>query len=393
MRLSDMRRCSARLAVVAALSGAMISAAVPAAAYADTKTDLAAAREKLEQIGAETDRTSAQLDSLNDQLNQTEYDISEKQDNLAKSQEKLSKFVSSDYKDGGTSLLAAFTGTSDLSDMFSRLFYVNKVADTQAEAIQAVKTAKKELESKEAEQKRNVTQLQKTVDDLNSQRSEAADVVNSLDAQLKEELQKEAEENARLQAAMQASQEQQVQAVAKSSSSNNSSTSNSGSVSSGSGSQSTGSSHSTSTPSSSSSSTSGSSSSSSSSSSKPSSSSSGSSSSSSSSTSSSNVNGGSVVSRAYSKLGSPYVWGACGPTSFDCSGFVSYCLTGSYTRLGTTYTFMGWTRVSNPQPGDVCTSATHCGIYIGNGQMIHASRPGVGVIIGPVQSNMIIVRR
>ena len=392
MRLSDMRRYSARLAVVAALSGAMISAAVPAAAYADTKTDLAAAREKLEQIGAETDRTSSQLESLNDQLNQTEYDISEKQDNLAKSQEKLSKFVSSDYKDGGTSLLAAFTGTSDLSEMFSRLFYVNKVADTQADAIQAVKTAKKELESKEAEQKKNVADLQKTVNDLNAQRSEAANVVNSLDAQLKEELQKEAEENARLQAAMQASQEQQVQAVAKGNASGNAT--NSGNASANTGSTSTSGSQSTSKPSTSGSSSAGTSSSgtSSSSSSKPSSSNTNNSGSSSS-TSSSNVNGGSVVSRAYSKLGSPYVWGACGPTSFDCSGFVSYCLTGSYTRLGTTYTFMGWTRVSNPQPGDVCTSATHCGIYIGNGQMIHASRPGVGVIIGPVQSNMIIVRR
>ena len=62
-------------------------------------------------------------------------------------------------------------------------------------------------------------------------------------------------------------------------------------------------------------------------------------------TSGSNANGGTIVSRAYSQLGKPYVWGACGPSSFDCSGFVSYCLTGSYTRLGTTLTFMGWTRV------------------------------------------------
>ena len=100
-----------------------------------------------------------------------------------------------------------------------------------------------------------------------------------------------------------------------------------------------------------------------------------------------------IVSRAYSQLGKPYVWGACGPNSFDCSGFVSYCLTGSYSRLGTTLTFMGWTRVSNPQPGDVVTTATHCGIYIGNGQMIHAPHTGDVVKVGPVQSGMIYVRR
>ena len=110
-------------------------------------------------------------------------------------------------------------------------------------------------------------------------------------------------------------------------------------------------------------------------------------------TSGTNANGGSIVSRAYSQLGKPYEWGAYGPSSFDCSGFVSYCLTGSYTRLGTTLTFMGWTRVSNPQPGDVVTTATHCGIYIGNGQMIHAPHTGDVVKVGPVQSGMIYVRR
>ena len=102
--------------------------------------------------------------------------------------------------------------------------------------------------------------------------------------------------------------------------------------------------------------------------------------------------GNAVVDRARSKIGCWYEWGACGPNTFDCSGLVSYCLTGSYTRLGTTLTFMGWTRVSDPQPGDICTSATHCGIYIGNGQMIHAPQTGEQVKIGPVQSGMIYVR-
>lgn len=104
------------------------------------------------------------------------------------------------------------------------------------------------------------------------------------------------------------------------------------------------------------------------------------------------VDPGSVVGRAQSQLGKPYQWGACGPNSFDCSGFVSYCLTGRFARLGTTLTFMGWPRVSNPQPGDVCTTTTHCGIYIGNGQMIHAPQTGDVVKVSPVRSNMIYVR-
>ena len=105
-----------------------------------------------------------------------------------------------------------------------------------------------------------------------------------------------------------------------------------------------------------------------------------------------NTSGSAVVARAQSCLGAAYVWGACSPGAFDCSGLVSYCLTGRYVRLGNTTTFMGWPRVSSPQPGDVCVGNGHCGIYIGGGMMIHAATEGVGVITGPVQSGMIYVR-
>lgn len=105
------------------------------------------------------------------------------------------------------------------------------------------------------------------------------------------------------------------------------------------------------------------------------------------------VTGNAVVDRAYSYIGNAeYVWGACSPGAFDCSGFVAYCLTGNYARLGSTNTFLGWPRVSDPQPGDVCVNTDHCGIYIGNGQMIHCATEGVGVIIGPVQAGMVYVR-
>lgn len=108
--------------------------------------------------------------------------------------------------------------------------------------------------------------------------------------------------------------------------------------------------------------------------------------------------GSDAVSRAYACLGAPYVWGAVGPNGYDCSGLVSYCLSGSHVRLGTTATFINWPQVSNPQPGDVCVihqanGSQHTGIYIGGGQMIHAATYGVGVIVGPVQAGMIIVRQ
>ena len=103
--------------------------------------------------------------------------------------------------------------------------------------------------------------------------------------------------------------------------------------------------------------------------------------------------GNAVVDRARSQLGKPYVWGATGPNAYDCSGLVGYALTGSYSRVGTTNTFMSWPRVSDPQPGDICTTSSHCGIYIGNGQMIHAPHTGDVVKVGPVQSGMRFVRQ
>lgn len=102
--------------------------------------------------------------------------------------------------------------------------------------------------------------------------------------------------------------------------------------------------------------------------------------------------GSTTVSRAYSKLGSPYVWGATGPNTFDCSGFVGYCLTGSTSRWCTSSSFAGYPAVSDPQPGDVCYKPGHVGIYIGGGQMIHAPRTGDVVKVSSVHSGMKIVR-
>lgn len=103
--------------------------------------------------------------------------------------------------------------------------------------------------------------------------------------------------------------------------------------------------------------------------------------------------GNAIVDRAYSWVGiADYEWGACEPGLFDCSGFVSYCLTGSYSRIGSTSTFINWPHVSDPQPGDVCVNDGHCGIYIGGGSMIHAPTYGYKVSVGAVQSGMVFVR-
>ena len=98
-----------------------------------------------------------------------------------------------------------------------------------------------------------------------------------------------------------------------------------------------------------------------------------------------------VVSYAYQFIGRPYVFGATGPDTFDCSGFTSYVYRNAVGReiTRTTYSQIGQGRpVSRDQlqPGDLVftNGVGHVGIYVGGGQMIHAARPGVGVIVGPI---------
>ncbi|AIY85151.1 NlpC/P60 family protein [Clostridium baratii] len=99
-----------------------------------------------------------------------------------------------------------------------------------------------------------------------------------------------------------------------------------------------------------------------------------------------------ILNEAYNHLGKPYVWGATGPNSFDCSGFTSYVyskVTGRYIGR-TTYDQIGAGRAvsrSELQPGDlVFPHAGHVGIYVGNGQIIHAPRTGDVVKVSPIWS-------
>ncbi|MEU6004842.1 NlpC/P60 family protein [Streptomyces sp. NPDC047453] len=93
-----------------------------------------------------------------------------------------------------------------------------------------------------------------------------------------------------------------------------------------------------------------------------------------------------VLDFARAQIGKPYVWGATGPGSYDCSGLTLAAwksagislprTTWSQVEAGTTVP------VSEAKPGDLVffyNDISHVGIYIGNGMMIHAPRPGTNV--------------
>lgn len=105
-----------------------------------------------------------------------------------------------------------------------------------------------------------------------------------------------------------------------------------------------------------------------------------------------------VVSLAYSKLGSPYVWGAEGPSSFDCSGFTQYVFKNAASinlpRVSRDQSKFGQAiSRNNLQKGDLIFfdtdkngSVNHVGIYMGNNEFIHASSGGKKVIISQLNS-------
>lgn len=106
------------------------------------------------------------------------------------------------------------------------------------------------------------------------------------------------------------------------------------------------------------------------------------------------VSNSEVVQRAQAQIGKPYVWGAAGPDSFDCSGLVSYAITGKFEHTWSTADIIHWPQISadQAQPGDIVINSHHTGVYIGNGQMIHAPHTGDVVKISPVHSDMIYVK-
>lgn len=383
-----MNKHGIRLITAVVTSSMIVTPVLAAPSVDDLKKEKAAKQSEVSSLQSQLTTLMGKVNTLESELIQTGEDITKAQGDLEVAQEKekeqyaaMKKRIKYMYEAGNDSAFETLVTSEDFTDLLSKAEYVQNVhsydrkqLQEYVETKQQISDLKDSLEKDQKELESKQVEYEKQGDNLNNLiTSKSAEVAN-----LDSEIQAAAEAATREAAERAAKEAERQQAAASnnnaaSTSNRNNTTSNRNNTTS----SSTATSNRNNTTSSSSASVAT----------KP------SNSSSSTTTSGTNANGGSIVSRAYSQLGKPYEWSACGPNSFDCSGFVSYCLTGSYSRLGTTLTFMGWTRVSNPQPGDVVTTATHCGIYIGNGQMIHAPHTGDVVKVGPVQSGMIYVRR
>ncbi|MET8469499.1 NlpC/P60 family protein [Streptomyces sp. NPDC006422] len=107
--------------------------------------------------------------------------------------------------------------------------------------------------------------------------------------------------------------------------------------------------------------------------------------------------GDEALSYAVRQIGKPYVWGAEGPDSFDCSGLTSQ----AWSHAGRTIPRTSqeqWARLphiplSELRPGDLVVyfpKATHVAMYLGDGMVVQAPRPGAKVKVSPIAANPLL---
>lgn len=365
---------NAAFAAILAVGLSVPAASAFAAPSDDKQAEAQAALQKLNQYQSELDQASAnyeaahqeQIDAQN-RVDEAQKQTEDKTAQIEKDQQRLSDRARDMYRSGDTNFLDVILGASSFEQFATTWNMLETLNGNDAELVSETKTAREELQAakQEAEEQAKVAsdkaeEAKSVAEAADQKASEMQQTYNSLSAEAQELISQErAAQEAQQQAAAAAAEQNgtagnDAATTITNNNRNNTTSSNSNSSSNSNKNNASSSATNNSKPQS--------------------------------------VSGNSVVNRAYSQLGKPYQWGAVGPNSFDCSGLVSYCLTGSYSRLGTTGTFMGWTRVSSPQPGDICVNSHHCGIYIGGGQMIHAPRTGDVVKVSSVHSGMIYVR-
>ena len=351
------------LATAALTSVALLSQSANAAPEADDKPSLEEVEKKVDdlyrQAESATDKYNAAKEKTAKQRKHVDTlldDVAERTQKLNEAREELGSFASAQYRTGAAAPdTATFLLADTPQDYFDQTQLMDRMTGRQKVAVDDYVTQQSETMKKRQEATENLETLTDSQDGLRTakatvQRKLAAarELMSKLTAEEKARLAaiekekraeaaRKADELARQQAAQQKARDEAAQQQ------------DSGSSSSGS----SGSGSSTSTPPA---------------------------------DSSYATKADKALAFARAQIGKPYVWGAVGPGSYDCSGLTQAAWKAAGVTLPrTTYDQVnaGTTvPLSQAQPGDLVffyDDVTHVGIYIGNGMMIHAPKPGTYV--------------
>ncbi|PWS48467.1 glycoside hydrolase, partial [Streptomyces sp. ZEA17I] len=107
--------------------------------------------------------------------------------------------------------------------------------------------------------------------------------------------------------------------------------------------------------------------------------------------------GRAAVAFASAQIGKPYVWGATGPGSYDCSGLTSQAWAAAGRPIPRTsqeqWRLLPRIDIRDMRPGDLIiyhADASHVGMYVGDGAIVHSPRPGRHVTLAGAGSMKIL---
>ncbi|WP_010491556.1 C40 family peptidase [Lacticaseibacillus zeae] len=314
----------------------------------------------IQKAEAEIKDTQAKITDLDGQLTKANQEASQRKNNLKDQLISLQKRVGNSVT--GNVYFDFILNSSSLTDLVGRSFTVSKLSQASTEALQAVKDSEAKVKDLKANQEAKQKSLVATkaqlesdkakIDSLKADADEAAAEAQKLIDANKDKLAELAAEEAAKTAAAQ-------KAVSDAASTTSTSTASSTSTVSASNNASSTSVTSSTAPASAGS-------------------------------SKVSVSGGGIASNAAKYIGVPYVYGGTSPSGFDCSGLIYYAAKEAGVNLPRTSqaqsTLGSYVAVSDLQAGDLVFwggvgSAYHVGIYIGNGQYIHAPAPGQNVTV------------
>ena len=309
--------------------------------------------------------SQAKIADFASQLTKANQEVSKRKSNLKDQLISLQKRAGDSVT--GNVYFDFILNSDSLTDLVGRSLTVSKLSQASAEALQAVKDSEAKVKNLKAAQEANQKNLVAAKSQLESDKAKidglkadadkaAADAQQTIDANKEKLAAMAADEAAKAEAAQKA-----VTAVASSTASA-SSTSASSSTTASSNSLGSSKAASSQAPASAGSST-------------------------------VSVSGGSIAGNAAKYLGVPYVYAGTSPAGFDCSGLIYYAAKEAGISLPRTSqaqsTLGSYVSVSDLQAGDLVFwgsvgNAYHVGVYIGNGQYIHAPEPGQNVTVQSV---------
>lgn len=196
-------------ALSAVIAGTLLFAQVPQLAYATPESDLASAKQEIDNVAAELKDAQKEFDANEAELQRTAYSIEKTKDEifttkqkLATAKEQLGKRIRSAYKSGPLSLLSLVMGSVDMQDLVSRIHYLDAISSEDARSINEVKTLSEELvdqhnklQAKQAHEQEQSQQLQHKIDDVQIKLQQAKTYFDGLNEQVKKQLEEQAQKD------------------------------------------------------------------------------------------------------------------------------------------------------------------------------------------------------